>query len=533
MTLASIAAAAEKVPQLHIVDGVTEQSTYAVATHLMTLSSWLIKMLHLPKTDDAFVVVYALVVFVVAFSVGWLVKMISVAILRHINFSNKLSLYDILVEKHFFIKLCNVIPPLLFVILIQFTLYTHVTLASWLTRVSWVYMSIVLAGSLCTLADGIWEHIDKNENKKRLPLHGIAQVVKIIIWIMTLIVCCAVLVNKSPASLLAGIGAFAAVLMLIFKDSILGLVAGVQLAQNDSLHVGDWIVVPNSNANGTVTEVSLTAVKVTNWDLTVTTVAPYTLITNGFTNYRNMQLSDTRRIQRSYMIDADSVVETTDEMLKEFHDIPLMGEWIDGKLKQKAAGKEYDVNNPDGLVDGTIDTNLGMFRAYIRMYLANNSDISQTSTCFVTTLAQTSAGIPLQIYCFTATSSWLPYEGIMSSVFEHLAVMMHRFHLYTFENPSGRDTIVDGYLSPGKNPEFVTGMPYPFFRNTSTPMNPGIPPAGLYAQSSHYNNGTVQQPHKVWGEPEPKSESKPESNPEPKSESNPESKSKSNPSQQS
>lgn len=522
MTLASIAAAADKVPQLHIVNGVTEQSTYAVATHLMALSSWLIKMLHLPNTDDAFVVVYAIVVFVVAFSVGWLVKMISVAILRHINFSNKLSLYDILVEKHFFIKLCNVIPPLLFVILIQFTLYTHVTLASWLTRVSWVYMSIVLAGSLCTLADGIWEHIDKNENKKRLPLHGIAQVVKIIIWIVTLIVCCAVLVNKSPASLLAGIGAFAAVLMLIFKDSILGLVAGVQLAQNDSLHVGDWIVVPNSNANGTVTEVSLTAVKVTNWDLTVTTVAPYTLITNGFTNYRNMQLSDTRRIQRSYMIDADSVVETTDEMLKEFHEIPLMGEWIDGKMKQKAAGKEYDVNNPDGLVDGTIDTNLGMFRAYIRMYLANNSDISQTSTCFVTTLAQTSAGIPLQIYCFTATSSWLPYEGIMSSVFEHLAVMMHRFHLYTFENPSGRDTIVDGYLSPGKNPEFVTGMPYPFFRNTSTPMNPGIPPAGLYAQSSHYNNGTVQQPHKVWGEPEPKSESKPESNPEPKPVSNPE-----------
>lgn len=498
-------------PTLHIAETVTEQSTYAVARLLMNLSSWLIKTLHLPKTDDVFVVVYALVVFAVAFAAGWIVKTICVFILRHISFKNKLSLYDILVGKHFFIKLCNVIPPLLFVILIQFTLYTHVTLASWLTRVSWVYMSIVLARSLCTLADGIWEHIDMNENKKRLPLHGIVQIIKIILWLITIIICCAVLVNKSPASLLAGIGAFAAVLMLIFKDSILGVVAGVQLAQNDSLHVGDWIVVPNSNANGTVTEVSLTAVKVTNWDLTVTTVAPYTLITNGFTNYRNMQLSDTRRIQRAYMIDADSVVETTDEMLKEFHEIPLMGEWIDGKLKQKAAGKEYDVNNPDGLVDGTIDTNLGMFRAYIRMYLANNSDISQTSTCFVTTLAQTSAGIPLQVYCFTSTSSWLPYEGIMASVFEHLAVMMHRFHLYTFENPSGRDTIVDGYLSPGKNPEFVTGMPYPFFRKTSTPMNPGMPPAGLYAQTAQNNNGPVQQPPKVWGEPELKS--KPESKP--------------------
>lgn len=512
MTLTTIIAeATDKMPTLHIAETVTEQSTYAVARLLMNLSSWLIKTLHLPKTDDVFVVVYALVVFAVAFAAGWIVKTICVFILRHISFKNKLSLYDILVGKHFFIKLCNVIPPLLFVILIQFTLYTHVTLASWLTRVSWVYMSIVLARSLCTLADGIWEHIDMNENKKRLPLHGIVQIIKIILWLITTIICCAVLVNKSPASLLAGIGAFAAVLMLIFKDSILGVVAGVQLAQNDSLHVGDWIVVPNSNANGTVTEVSLTAVKVTNWDLTVTTVAPYTLITNGFTNYRNMQLSDTRRIQRAYMIDADSVVETTDEMLKEFHEIPLMGEWIDGKLKQKAAGKEYDVNNPDGLVDGTIDTNLGMFRAYIRMYLANNSDISQTSTCFVTTLAQTSAGIPLQVYCFTSTSSWLPYEGIMASVFEHLAVMMHRFHLYTFENPSGRDTIVDGYLSPGKNPEFVTGMPYPFFRKTSTPMNPGMPPAGLYAQTAQNNNGPVQQPPKVWGEPEPKS--KPESKP--------------------
>ena len=241
-------------PTLHIAETVTEQSTYAVARLLMSLSSWLIKTLHLPKTDDAFVVVYALVVFAVAFAVGWVVKTICVFILRHISFKNKLSLYDILVGKHFFIKLCNVIPPLLFVILIQFTLYTHVTLASWLTRVSWVYMSIVLARSLCTLADGIWEHIDLNENKKRLPLHGIVQIIKIILWLITTIICCAVLVNKSPASLLAGIGAFAAVLMLIFKDSILGVVAGVQLAQNDSLHVGDWIVVPNSNANGTVTE---------------------------------------------------------------------------------------------------------------------------------------------------------------------------------------------------------------------------------------------------------------------------------------
>ena len=226
----------------------------------------------------------------------------------------------------------------------------------------------------------------------------------------------AVMLNKSPGALLAGIGVFASVLMLIFRDSILGVVAGVQLSENDSLHVGDWISIPGSEANGTVTEVSLTAVKILNWDKTTSTVAPYNLITNGFKNYRSMQESNTRRIQRSYMIDADSVVETTPEMLEELSRIPLMKEWIARKLEQKHNGKEEDVKNSAGLADGTIDTNLGMFRAYVMMYLTSNKYIDRTSDCFVTTLAQQGGGIPLQVYCFTNTSSWIPYEGIQARV---------------------------------------------------------------------------------------------------------------------
>ena len=480
---AFIEASKEVMPKISLVTDYGEESTYAIARLLMRFSRWILDILHMSHSTDAFVAVYSIVVFGVAFGLGWLIKALMVLALRHIRFKAPQSLYNLLLERHFFIKICRIIPPFVFLILIQFTLYEHVTIATWLTRLSWVYVVIIFTYSMCTLADCIWLHLDQRENTRRLPLKGIVQIIKIFLWIMATIIVTAVLINKSPATLLAGLGAFAAVLMLIFKDSILGVVAGVQLAQNDSLHVGDWIAVPNSNANGTVSEVSLTAVKIVNWDLTVTTVAPYNLITNGFTNYRNMQQSNTRRIQRSYMIDADSVVETTDQMLQEFRKIPLMADWIDAKIRQRDAGKTEDVKNSEGLADGTIDTNLGMFRAYMVMWLRKNPNISQTSDLFVTTLAQTAAGIPLQIYCFTSTSSWIPYEGIMASVFEHIAVMMYKFHLYIFENPSGRDTLIDGYLSPGKSPEYVQGIPYPFYQQSGTPMNPGIPPSWLYSKT--------------------------------------------------
>ena len=170
-------------------------------------------------------------------------------------------------------------------------------------------------------------------------MNGVVQLVKLILWIIGVIIVFGILFNRSPASMLAGLGAFSAVLMLVFKDNILGVVAGVQLAENDSLHEGDWIVPNGSDANGTVIEVGLTAIKIENWDKTISTIPPYDLISKGFKSYRNMQLSHTRRIQRSYMIDADSIVATDDNMLAEFAEIPLLKEWIAKKLEQRAAGK--------------------------------------------------------------------------------------------------------------------------------------------------------------------------------------------------
>ncbi len=256
--------------------------------------------------------------------------------------------------------------------------------------------------------------------------------------------------------------------MLIFKDSILGLVAGVQLSGNDSLHVGDWIKVDGTDANGTVQEVSLAAVKVLNWDKTTTTLPPYSLISHGFTNYRTMQQSQTRRICRSYMIDADSILPTTPEMLQQIKKVPFMEDYINKKLEQKSAGKVADVDNPDGLVDGTIDTNLGLFRAYMKMWLDASQLIDHNSDCFVSTLPQTATGIPFQVYCFTATSKWFPYEAIQDTVFEQVAAMLPFFNLYTFESPSGRDTIAGGYVSGGKQIDNVFGIPAPFFNGSGS-----------------------------------------------------------------
>ena len=461
-------------------DPAATESYYKIARVLMDLVRTFLGWFGAEHNQTLFIWLYAILVVAVAAAVGELLKWIVVAVLRGLSPRVKSNFYKYLVQNHFFIKACRIIPPILFLILIQFTFNFHDHILLWGTKISWIMIACCLAQTLCSLSDVIWQSVNERENKRHLPLRGILEVVKLTIWIICIIVIVALLVNKSPGALLAGLGAFAAVLMLIFKDSILGIVAGVQLAENDSLHVGDWISIPNSEANGIVDNVSLTEVKIINWDKTVSTVPPYALISGGFKNFRNMQESGTRRIQRSYMIDADSVVETTPEMLDEFSKIPLMKDWIDKKRAQKEAGKVEDVSNSEGLADGTIDTNLGMFRAYVLMYLQQNPNIDKNSFCFVTTLAQTAYGIPLQIYCFTTTSAWVAYEGIQAALFEHLAVMLYKFKLYVYESASGRDTLIDGFMSPGKNPASVLGIPYPFFNGSGTPMNPGIPPEGVY-----------------------------------------------------
>lgn len=459
------------------ISGEAAENTYAIASWIMQLVEYVLRWIGLDRNEDVVIWVYAILVFLIAVGVGFVAKWLIIGVVRAVGRRSSNQMYCLLIRRRFFTRLCRIVPPFVFLLLIQFTLYMHTALANTLTRLTWIYVAYVTAAALNVFINVLWERINLAHNTKKLPLKGLVQLVKGIVWIITGIICLAIIFDKSPASLLAGLGAFAAVLMLIFKDSILGLVAGVQLSENDSLHEGDWIKVNGTDANGTVKEVTLTTVKVENWDKTITCLPPYQLVSGSFTNYRNMQQSNTRRIQRSYMIDADSVIETTPDMLAEIGKLPFMAEYIAKKQEQKEAGKVENVNNSAGLVDGTIETNLGLFRAYVKMWLDANENIDRASTCFVSTLPQTSNGIPFQIYCFTNTSAWLPYEAIKDYIFEHISVVMARFHLYTFEAPSGRDTIIDGYLSPGGKIQNVFGVPTPFFQQAGSPGS-AQPPKG-------------------------------------------------------
>ena len=409
--------------------------SYDLATFIMKVVDWILSVFGLEHNSTVVTFFYAVVVFGISLVVGYVVQWLLFSLLRLITRRWSGATYVDLTQERFFHKLCRLVPPIVFLIFIQFTLSNHNSLAGILTKITLIYIVCVSGVAFSALIMATWKHVDRIENKRRLPLKGLAQLAKGIIWIVAIIVIIAILVDKSPAALLAGLGVFASVLMLVFKDTILGLVAGVQLAENDSLHVGDWIAVKGTDANGTVEEVNLTFVKVLNWDKTTTTLPPYSLISGSFTNYRSMQESNTRRICRSYMIDADSVLPCTPAMLDNISKtVPYM--------------------------------------AYMKMWLDANPHVSHDSDCFVSTLPQTSVGIPFQVYCFTSTSKWFPYEAIQDGVFEHLASMLRFFQLYTFENPSGRDTIVDGYLSPGGDIDNVYGVPYPFFQAPDAPDSP-------------------------------------------------------------
>lgn len=504
--LATIAANPETTEIPKVLSPEAEQSTAFLARFIMQTVYWFLDLLGLEHSHTLFIWLYSIVVFAIAWGVGIVFKWIVLAIVRLVGRHTKSELYTRLTEAHFFSRICRLIPAIVFLIFLQFTMSGHASLSAWLSRIAWIYLLFIVSYSITTVVNVTWHHIDERENKKRLPLNGVVQIIKGAIWLIYIIVAVGILVDKSPGSLLAGIGAFAAVLMLVFKDSILGVVAGVQLSENDTLHVGDWIKVNGTDANGIVTAVTLTSVKIQNWDLTTTSVPPYTLVSGSFTNYRTMQQSGTRRIQRSYLIDADSVIETDDNMLKEFAKIPLLTDWITKKIAQRDKGIVEDVNNSEGLVNGSIETNLGVFRAYLQLYLNADPNIASESSagCFISTLAPTPQGIPLQVYCFTSTSSWIPYEAIQSKLFEHIAVMLFRFNLYAFESESGRDAILEGIV--GQRTNGVYGLPYPFFNNSGTPLNPGAtePTQGASSPTAPHVNGAAPATPAPGGTPDAK-----------------------------
>jgi miniconductance mechanosensitive channel len=275
---------------------------------------------------------------------------------------------------------------------------------------------------------------------RKINLTTFAQVAKLLAALVAVVLSLAVILGKSPLVLLGGLGVFASVLMLVFKDVILGFVAGIQLATNRMLALGDWLEMPSYQADGNVELIGLTTVKVRNWDRTVTTIPTYALISDSFKNWQGMSESNGRRIKRSFLIDTNSIRLCDQKMLERFREIEHISEYLDAKEEEiEQSNSKIEESRLNNRVNGRRLTNVGTFRAYIERYLKTHPDINQKMTLLVRQLDSEGRGIPIEIYCFSSNKEWNAYESIQADIFDHLYAVAPEFDLRIFQEPTGYD----------------------------------------------------------------------------------------------
>lgn len=420
--------------------------SHAVAQWLLSHIHHFLDMMGLRRDHVTESIIYVIVITVLALLLGWLVRKGVIFAARRYVIWSKSQIGKQLLHYHIFTKTTQIIPPLVVLALMPFAFTGETQALKVFYRIVVVYAVVMFTIALVTMARFFYHRYNDTRNPSNLPLDGIVNTVVIVLWVICAIVSASVLVGKSPAYLLTGLGAFAAALMLIFRDSLLGLVAGIQLSQNDMLHVGDWIMVPNTPADGTVLDVSLSRVKIQNFDNTIVTLPPYTLVSTSFQNYRGMTMSGARRITMTLLMDCDSVkpVEKAD-VQSLAQKLPLLQQFVT-RLDGNGGKPEY-LPGLD-VVNGTIDTNLGLMRAYMCRYVLSNDQFSHTQQVLMRVLDPTPQGVPMQMYCFTATTEWTTFEAIRSALVEHAISVAPLFGLRVFNAPSGND--IDEIMIHGK-----------------------------------------------------------------------------------
>lgn len=368
---------------------------------------------------------------------------------------------DKLISKNRLRKQVFILPPVMLIGMLPFMFDSEGILYTYTERAVWIYFIVAIVIAVNALLGTIGESVFTNRKYHDRPIKGFIQISKIIVYLIAAIIVISVVTGKSPVYLIGGLGAFAAVLMLISKDSIMGFVGGFLLLENDMVRLGDWIEMPGTSINGNVIDISLTIVKVRNWDNTIATVPPYSLINESFINWRGMSESGGRRIARGYTMKLDSIKPCNEKMLGRVKRLNKdFAAYITEKIEQKLQGKASNTSNPAGLANGTIDTNAGLFRAYADIYLHQHPLISKEMLIMVRTLEPKDSGLPIQFYCFTTDTDWSNYESIQSEIMEHFASVMPLFELYPYQSAGARDTVISGLLEGQYPLERIEGMPY-------------------------------------------------------------------------
>ena len=388
-----------------------EETNHAIARWL-TEAGWSETYVNL-----AVKAVIILGILVVAYAAAVLFRRLVVPLLQKISARTKAVWDDHLFSDRVMHRAARLIPPLIWYVLLRVAFYDTPVLLNVLHKACLIYLIVAVLQLVAAFLDTLYEISSRHETLRNRPLKGVYQMIKLLAVCVGAILIVSILIGQDATAVLAGLGASAAIIMLIFRDSILGLVAGVQLSANDMLRPGDWITMAKYGADGYVTEVTLTTVKVQNFDKTITTIPPYALVSDSFQNWRGMRECGGRRIKRSIAIDARTVRRCTAEEIARFRSLGYIGD-----------------EEPDEEA-----VNLRVFRGYLMHYLKGRQEIRQDLLQMVRMLQPTTEGIPIEVYCFTADTEWTAYERIQSALFDHLLATLPEFGLAVYQRPAGRD----------------------------------------------------------------------------------------------
>ena len=345
---------------------------------------------------------------------------------------------DILLEKEVFHSLSTLVP-LIFIQYLSVPILSHFSFLIPFVHIAVkVSLVLVIASVLVKTLKALEEFSTRVPYFKDKPIRSYVQLANIMIYVVAAILIFATILNRDPFALLGALGALTAVLMLVFKDTILGLVASIQLSSHDMVRVGDWVSMPKYGTDGDVLEITLNTVKIQNWDKTISTIPTYAFISGSFKNWRGMTDSKGRRIKRSLNINMTSIRFCTDEEIAHYKTVELLKDYIESIQSEIATHNDTNRHDKSSLLNGRNLTNIGLFREYARQYLMANENLRKDLTLMVRQLEPTENGLPIEVYCFSNNIEWVKYEGIQADIFDHLLSSISNFNLEIFQNPTGK-----------------------------------------------------------------------------------------------
>jgi miniconductance mechanosensitive channel len=404
-------------------------------------TKWLTNFFNIdPQVADFINVPIFIVGLIIVCFIAWiLTKKLIVETIHRLFLKTKMTWDDILIEKKIFDKLSYIIPALLVIFAVPSILQKYPTLSNYIVTSAMIVILLVIIWTIIALLEVFDDILSKSPVFEGKPITSYIQVLNIVVYFVGGILILSLLLGKSPFYFLGAMGAMTAILLLIFKDTILGFVASIQMSVYDMVRVGDWIAMPKYDADGVVMSINLSTVKVQNWDKTITTIPTYAFITDSFKNWRGMSNSGGRRIKRAIYLKVSSFCFCDDKMLEQFKKYAIIKDYILEKEKEIKKSNSTLIDDESNPVNIKNLTNIGVFRVYAENYILSNPNINNDMTHMVRQLDPTSKGMPLEIYCFTYEKAWEKYEGITSDIFDHLLTIMSQFHLEIFEEPTGKD----------------------------------------------------------------------------------------------